>query len=82
MRLQWNDDVTVCGRYVINSEHVRGEPKLYWLMSIPEEGRVWLESQDQHARGEYVCSRTSMHAVKRWAQRIENAISSPVITER
>lgn len=65
MKLRWTDaDATTDGRYTINSEKIRGEPRYYWIDKHPPLPR-WMEKPD----GSF-----EKRTVKRRAQKIEDAI--------
>lgn len=47
MKVEWNDaGFSNCGRFSIHSEHVRGEPRWYWLVVHTVEAKAVFEELD------------------------------------
>lgn len=69
----WQGDYTACGRFAIVSEHVRGEPRWYWL---GYNGSA--VSKAAAALG--VDGSTDKRAVRRQAQRVADHLAEQETT--
>lgn len=75
MRLEWTDtDATTDGRFEIVSEQIRGEPRYYSLICRRTADRKTADTIVYRGR-EYDGS-FDKRAVKRWAQRIADAVDA------
>jgi len=66
--LRWNGRHSVCGRFIIQTEQVRGEPVLYILEALTVEGKAILNQSSRIDPAHY--GRGGVAIVKQRAQAI------------
>lgn len=74
MTLEWNGNFTTDGRFSIQGELIRGEPRYFWLVCTREAD--WAMKKTIRYRGREYDGSTDRRQVMRWAQRIADAVDA------